>query len=85
MADEDFNPLRDGEVNAGPAVGFEKKLEKVIGALAGLVGLGPKAQEIIDHNLTMLSDTGPRRPPEAPNKNYKKRERRKRWREQKGQ
>jgi hypothetical protein len=83
----EYNPLRKDEVNAGPAVGQEHRVEKSLLALYELlkiVTVVPKVLEVIKHNQQLLSDTGPRRAPEAPNKNYKKRERRKKWREQHG-
>jgi hypothetical protein len=76
----EYNPLRKDEVNAGPAVGQEHRVDKSLNALYELlkiITVGPKVLEVIKHNEQLLRDTGPRRDPRIPNKNDKKRERRK--------
>jgi len=76
-----LNPLREGEVNAGPAVGQEHRVERSLAILYGIVKvvtIVPKVLEVIRHNQQLLSDTGPRRTTENSN------DRRRKWLKKKG-
>lgn len=83
MVEENFNPLKENEINAGPAIGYESRLDKVISGLLGLVGVSKKASEVAAHNMGLLAATGPRRAAEIENSNYRKRRRRAWQREKK--
>lgn len=71
-----LNPLNKDEINAGPAVGYESRLDKAISSVLGLVGISQKAKEVVAHNSCLLAATGPRRAADAENSNHRKRKRR---------
>ncbi|MEK7177288.1 MAG: hypothetical protein AAB705_00500 [Patescibacteria group bacterium] len=78
-----LNPLNKDEINAGPAIGYESRLDQAISGLLGLVGISRKAKEVVAHNTCLLAETGPRRAADAENSNYRKRKRRAWQREKK--
>lgn len=63
-ADEPLNDLQDGEINAGPAVGMEKRLERAIISLFRALASKPdehRTKTVLEHNQRLLNETGPKR------------------------
>lgn len=62
--DEPLNDLKPGEVYAGPAVGKEHRLLKTIDHLLEMLKTHPndaRIKTVLEHNQTLLNDTGPKR------------------------
>lgn len=61
---EPLNDLRPDEVNAGPASGMEHGLLRAINRLHELLETkpeDPKIKTALEHNQTLLDETGPKR------------------------